>query len=67
MKEMIEKKLDAHIKSILKKDAIDFADYQILTAYLAKLDAEEKAKKWEEEKNAHAEEMMNVFSAMLKN
>lgn len=66
MKEMIEKKIESHIKSILKKDAIDFVDYQILTSYLSKITAEEQARKMEEERVEHADDMMKVFSAMLK-
>lgn len=45
MKEKIQGKINAHIASILKKDAIDFCDYQILCNELARLKAIEKAEK----------------------
>lgn len=51
MKEKIQDKIHAHIESILKKDAIDFGDYQVLCNELTRLEAEEKSKATANESN----------------
>lgn len=50
MKEKIEKKIRECIESILRKEHIDFQDYQTLTAELGRIKADEAAAKYEEEK-----------------
>ena len=66
MKEKIETKLETHIKCILEKPIIDYSDFQALMAYLSKLKTDEQEKKWEEEKNARAEEMIKTITALVK-
>lgn len=64
MKEKIEAKIEAHVKSILKKDAIDFTDYQILVGELNRIASKEQAEKWEADKEARNENMVNILKAM---
>lgn len=66
MKDKIQDKIHAHVASILKKDAIDFADYQILCAELSKLEAKESAEKFENEKDERNEKMAKMFAEMFK-
>lgn len=61
MKEKIENKINKHINFILRKEHLDFMDYQTLTAELARIKADEAAKKWEdetEERNAKMAQLM---------
>ena len=62
MKEKIEEKIVAHVKSILKKDAIDFADYQILIGELNRLAAKEQAEKWEADKESRMENIVKMLN-----
>ncbi len=66
MKEKIENKIKAHINSILEKDAIDFADYQILTSELCKIKAEENEKEWEAGENKRKEENKEMLESLMK-
>lgn len=66
MKEKIEAKLETHVRCILKKPVIDYSDFQTLMAYLSKIKADEQEKKWEEEKNARAEEMIKTLTSLVK-
>lgn len=66
MIEKIEEKINAHIKSILKKDAIDFVDYQILSSHLAKLKSDEQQKKWDEENDERNEKFRLLMNAFAK-
>lgn len=65
IKEM-EEKIEAQIKSILKKDFIDNNDYQILVGEINRLKTKEKEEKYEEEKKKRDEAMKlamnNIFS-----
>ena len=63
MKERIEKKIKSSIEAILRKEHIDLADYQMLTTELARLNADERAKKRDEE-NAERNECMSKLMAM---
>lgn len=62
MKEKIEAKIEAHVKSILKKDAIDFSDYQILIGELGRIATKEQAEKWETEKESRMESMVKMLT-----
>lgn len=65
IKEM-ETKIEAQIKSILKKDFIDNNDYQILVGEINRLKTKEKEEKYAEEKKkrdaAMKLAMNNIFS-----
>ena len=64
--EEMETKIEAQIKSILKKDFIDNNDYQILVGEINRLKAKEKEEKYEEEKKKRDEAMKlamnNIFA-----
>lgn len=62
MKEKIQSKINAHIASILKKDAIDFCDYQILCNELARLETKEKAEKMK----GKSEELNDLMAKSLQ-
>ena len=64
MKEKIEDKIESHIKSILKKDAIDFNDYQILISELTRINAKEQAEKWEADKDDRNTKFKNALEAL---
>ena len=64
MKEKIENKIDLHVKSIMKKDAIDFCDYQILIGELNRIAAKEQAAKWEAEKETRMENLMKMVTSI---
>ena len=66
MKDKIEAKIEAHVRSFLKKDAIDYADYQILAAELTRIAQKEQAEKWEAEKEKRSEEMIKTLSSIWK-
>ena len=66
MKDKIEAKIEAHVKSILKKDAIDFSDYQILVGELGRISAKEQAEKWEADKETRNETMKTALMALSK-
>lgn len=61
MKEKIEKKISAHINSILSKTQLGYKDYQTLAAELARIKADEAAKKWEDEAEERNEKMAQLF------
>ena len=61
MKEKIEKKITSYINSILRKEHIDSTDYQVLTADLARVKADEAAKKWEDEADERNERMAQLM------
>ena len=64
--EEMETKIEAQIKSILKKDFIDNNDYQILVGEINRLKTKEKEEKYEGEKKKRDEAMKlvmnNIFS-----
>ena len=62
MKDKIESKIEAHVKSILKKDAIDFTDYQILVGELNRIATKEQAAKWEADKESRMENVVKMLS-----
>lgn len=66
MKDKIEAKIEAHVKSILKKDAIDFSDYQILVGELGRIAAKESAQKWEDEKEERNEQLAAMMKTVMK-
>lgn len=47
MKDKINEKINSHVMSILKKDAIDYEDYQILRNELARIEMQEAKEKSE--------------------
>lgn len=61
MKEKIEKKLTSHINSILSKTQLTYKDYQTLAAELARIKADEAAKKWEDETEERNERMAQLL------
>lgn len=63
MKEKIEKRLEDHIKSVLKKEHLSYEDYQTLAAELGRIKADEAAKKWEDEAEERNAKMMQLFSS----
>ena len=65
MKEKIEKKLEEHINKILKKNDLDFTDYQILSSELCKLELAEKNKKLEEEQSKRTAMLRNSFESLI--
>lgn len=65
MIEKIEAKITAQVNSILKKDFIDFYDYQILIGEINRLKEKEKTEKWEEEKEQRNEAMKAALSNMF--
>ena len=62
--EKMEAKIEAHVKSILKKDAIDYADYQILVGEISRQKSKEQAEKWESEKDQRQKNMMDMFKCV---
>jgi hypothetical protein len=63
MKEKIEKKIKECIDSILRKEHIDYEEYQTLAAEFGRLEAKEKAEKWEaetEERNKRMAELVTL-------
>ena len=64
MKEKIEAKIEAHVKAILKKDYLDFGDYQVLVGELARLAAKEQAAKWEADKENRMESMLKMLTCV---
>jgi hypothetical protein len=62
----IEEKMESHVKSILKKDAIDLADYQILCDYLAKEQAKKQAKEWEAKEEERKEHFRDLCETLMK-
>lgn len=61
MKEKIEKKIKECIDSILRKEHIDYEEYQTLAAEFGRLEAKEKSEKWEaetEERNKRMAELV---------
>jgi hypothetical protein len=63
MKEKIEKRLEDHIKSVLKKEHLSYEDYQTLAAELGRIKADEAAKKWEDEAEERNAKMVQLFSS----
>ena len=61
MKEKIEKKLTAHINSILNKTQLSYKDYKTLAAELGRIKADEAAKKWEDEAEERNEKMAQLL------
>ncbi|MBQ8961222.1 MAG: hypothetical protein IJ071_08430 [Ruminococcus sp.] len=57
MKEKIEKKITAHIRSILSKTQLSYKVYQTLASKLGRIKGDEAAKKWEEEADERNEKM----------
>ena len=57
----IEKRLEDHIKSVLKKEHLSYEDYQTLAAELGRIKADEAAKKWEDEAEERNEKMAQLF------
>ena len=65
MIEKIEAKIESHVKSILKKDSIDFFDYQILVGEIKRQSEKQKADKWNAEKEQRNEAMMNMLKTAM--
>ena len=61
MIEKMEAKIDAHIKSILRKSAIIFTDYQTLVGEINRQNQKIKDAKWESEQEKRNEAMMAAF------
>lgn len=61
IKEKIEKKIKESVDAILRKEHLDFEDYQMLTAELGRIKSDEAAAKYEAEK----EERDAKMQAML--
>ena len=66
MIEKIEAKIEAHVKSILKKDAIDYADYQVLIGEISRLKSKEQAEKWDNEKEERNAAMTQMLQTLYK-
>lgn len=62
MKEKIEKRIKAHIESIIKKEHLEPADYQTLTAEICRIEAKESAAKWESESEERNEKMAQLMA-----
>ena len=62
MKSKIEKKIKETLEAILRKDHIDYFDYQILKAELGTLEMKENAEKYA----AEAEERKEQFSKLTE-
>lgn len=65
MIEKMESKIENHVKSILKKDSIDFYDYQILVGEINRQSEKQKAAKWDAEKEQRNEAMMNMLKTAM--
>ena len=65
MIEKMEAKIENHVKSILKKDSIDFCDYQILISEINRQAAKEKEAKWDAEKEQRNDAMMKALAGMM--
>lgn len=61
-RELIEAKIREYINSIMRKEHLEFADYQTLTAEASRLAAQEKAERDEREMKERNEKM-NQFMA----
>lgn len=61
-RELIEAKIKEYINSIMRKEHLEFADYQTLTAEAGRLAAQEKAERDEKEMKERNEKM-NQFMA----
>jgi hypothetical protein len=66
MIQKIQAKMEAHVKSILKKDFIDFADYQILADYLSRLNLKKDAAEWEAQSEERAEKLKAMWETMFQ-
>lgn len=66
MKEIIERKMEDYIVSILEKEKIDRHEYYVLKDYFQKINIEESAKKWDSEKKEREEAMKSLFAIMGK-
>jgi hypothetical protein len=66
MKNKIQAQIDNHVASILKKDAIDFCDYQILCSELLRMEREEATAKFEAEKEERVGKMTQMLSEVFK-
>lgn len=65
MIEKMEAKIDNHIKSILKKDSIDFYDYQILVGEINRQNAKAKEAKWNAEQEERNAALMTAMQNMI--
>ena len=63
MKEKIEKKIKESINAILRKEYLDFEDYQMLTAELGRIKADEAAAKYEAEKEERDAKMQAMLGS----
>ena len=63
MIEKMEAKIDAHIKSILRKSAISFTDYQTLVGEINRQNQKIKEEKW----NAESEQRSAALMEAMKN
>lgn len=62
MREKIEAKISECINDIIDQDHIEYEDYQILSAELARLESKEKAEKWEAENKERSERMAELMA-----
>lgn len=65
MIEKMEAKIDNHIEFILKKETIDYSDYQILSAEINRQIAKERDAKWEAEKEQRNAAMMAAMGNLM--
>lgn len=65
MKEKIEKKIKECIEAILRKEHLDFQDYQTLTAEIGRIKADEAAAKYEAEKEERDAKMQAMLGYTL--
>ena len=67
MLEQMEARIEAHIKSILNKESIDFYDYQTLVGEIARQTARAKEAKWDAGKEERNSAMINALKNMMNN
>lgn len=65
MIEKMESKIENHVKSILKKDSIDFYDYQILVGEINRQHSKEKEAKQDAINKAQHEQMLKALGSMV--
>lgn len=65
MKEKIERKIKECIEAILRKEHLDFQDYQTLTAEIGRIKADEAAAKYEAEKEERDAKMQAMLGYTL--
>lgn len=64
MKDKINEKINSHVMSILKKDAINYEDYQILRNELAHIEMQEAKEKSETAANESNSQFLKTISML---